>query len=307
MGQTTVVLPTRTGQEHGQVGAPAVCPPDDDLLTAAYQGYLAVHAQVPGGPLLHQTAAIASLRRAFADHVALAPGAHVVDLGCGFGPVAFELAHRARVHVTGIDHDAEVLEVARRIGGALGSWLCAGSTVAFTDADLYGLPVEAGAADAVTASLVFQHLDDPAAAVAEARRVLRPSGRVFIFDVDDGLGASYPESDDLAFLERVFARWQRGYGGDREIGRKLPVVLAEGGFRVTAVSILPSAALVLTAPDTPQRTLTLARLGSAAPAMVDAGLVTLDECEAALEGFRHEPAHVVSRIEARVVVVGTRL
>lgn len=280
--------------------------PTRDLLTDAYQSYLATHADVPGGSLLSQSAAIAPLRMAFADHVALEPGALVVDLGCGFGPVALELAHRSAVSVVGFDRDAEVLRVARSITGSLGNWLQPGARVELAQGDLYHLPMAERRADAVTASLVFQHLKDPLAAIVEARRVLRPGGRLFVFDVDDGLGASYPGDDDISRLERAFARWQRGRGGDREIGRKLPVLMSEGGFRVTAVSVVPSAALVLTAPETHQRILTAARLAAARTAMIGAEILTPHEFDASLEGYQRAPARMVSRFEARVVVVGSR-
>lgn len=278
-----------------------------DRLTAAYQEYLAVHGEVPGGPLLAQTAAIAPLRRAFADHIAVEPGAFVVDVGCGFGPVAFELAHRSALRVAGVDRDAGVLGAASRIGASLGSWLGRTSDVVFAKADLHDLPFAAGSADAVTASLVFQHLADPRAAIVEARRVLRAGGRLFVFDVDDGLGASYPESEELARLERAFARWQHGSRGDREIGRKLPVLMAENGFRVTGMAVVPSAALLLTAPQTSQRALTGARLASAGPEMVGAGLLSACDLEGALRDLERAPARLVSRIEARVVAVGTRV
>lgn len=42
-----------------------------------------------------------------------------------------------------------------------------------------GLPVQSGAADGVLCNEVLEHLSDPAAAVGEIQRILRPGGRVY--------------------------------------------------------------------------------------------------------------------------------
>jgi ArsR family transcriptional regulator len=49
--------------------------------------------------------------------------------------------------------------------------------------DLEALPIDDGALDAATLLLVLHHLPDPAAVMAEARRVLKPGGRLLICDM----------------------------------------------------------------------------------------------------------------------------
>jgi len=49
-------------------------------------------------------------------------------------------------------------------------------------ADLYQLPLADTGFDAVTMHQVLHYLDDPAAALAEAARVLRPAGRLVVVD-----------------------------------------------------------------------------------------------------------------------------
>jgi 2-polyprenyl-6-hydroxyphenyl methylase/3-demethylubiquinone-9 3-methyltransferase len=95
------------------------------------------------------------------------PGAVLVDLGCGGGllsPHARRLGYR---HV-GIDLSPTALRVARAHG------------VHAVRADVLRLPVSDGVADVVSAGEILEHVTDPATAVAEACRVLRPGGRLVI-------------------------------------------------------------------------------------------------------------------------------
>jgi SAM-dependent methyltransferase len=101
------------------------------------------------------------------DAAAPAPGAHVLDVGCGTGAVA-EAALRRGCRVTGIDPDAEMLDLAQH--RAPGATLVVGT--------LPHLPVAAGVCDLVAANFVLNHVGDPRAAAAELARVTRPGGTV---------------------------------------------------------------------------------------------------------------------------------
>jgi len=69
------------------------------------------------------------------DELGLAPGHTVLDVGCGTGRHAIELARRG-YKVTGIDVSAGMIEEARRHGGT------AGVTVTWIEADARDFPFE---------------------------------------------------------------------------------------------------------------------------------------------------------------------
>lgn len=99
----------------------------------------------------------------------------VGDLGCGTGIGANALAPFVS-RVIAIDASEEMLAAARRrLEGAGNVDLRAGV--------LEALPIDAGTLDAATMMLVLHHVPDPAAALAEARRVLKPGGRLLIVDM----------------------------------------------------------------------------------------------------------------------------
>lgn len=99
----------------------------------------------------------------------------VGDLGCGTGEVAAALAPFARA-VIGVDASGPMLKAARkRLGGAGNVELRAGA--------LERLPVADGALDAATMILVLHHVPEPARALAEAARALKPKGRLVLVDM----------------------------------------------------------------------------------------------------------------------------
>ena len=100
-------------------------------------------------------------------------GQTVVDAGCGGGRAVAELAERG-ARAVGVDVDPEMIAVARE------RWP-AGE---FHVGDTRELPLETGACAGYRADKVLHMLADPARAVAEARRVLAPGGRVVLVGSD---------------------------------------------------------------------------------------------------------------------------
>jgi ArsR family transcriptional regulator len=99
----------------------------------------------------------------------------VGDLGCGTGQVAAALAPFV-ARVVAVDRSGDMLQAARRRLRDL-------PNVQVRRGELEALPIADAELDAATLLLVLHHLPDPAAALAETRRVLKPGGRVVIADM----------------------------------------------------------------------------------------------------------------------------
>jgi ubiquinone/menaquinone biosynthesis C-methylase UbiE len=110
-----------------------------------------------------------ALRRRFLlEHVAR--GERVLDVGCGEGWFASELA-RAEVEVVGVDVTEEPLRRARARDAEL--------DVRLMDPD-GPWPLQDASVDAVWAGETIEHVADTAGWLSEARRVLRPGGRLLL-------------------------------------------------------------------------------------------------------------------------------
>jgi ubiquinone/menaquinone biosynthesis C-methylase UbiE len=107
----------------------------------------------------------------------LPAGGRIADVGAGTGTFAIALAAAAPgAEVIAIDGDPEALALAAAKDGA--------AAVAWTRGLAAELPLADDACDRVAMSLLLHHLDadGKGAALAEARRVLRPGGRLHIAD-----------------------------------------------------------------------------------------------------------------------------
>ena len=99
----------------------------------------------------------------------------LVDIGTGPGRM-IELFGRGADHALGIDRSPEMLRLARvKLAEA-------GLEAELRQGDMYALPLAAGAADTVILHQVLHYAQNPAAAIAEAARLLAPGGRLLIAD-----------------------------------------------------------------------------------------------------------------------------
>ncbi|HEY1916269.1 MAG TPA: methyltransferase domain-containing protein [Streptosporangiaceae bacterium] len=155
----------------------------------------------------------------------------LLEVGAGTGALTRRLvAALPGAAVIALDADATLL--AHLPGGHLPG----GDMPRPVCADAYALPLADGSADAIVFRYVLQHLTDPRPVLLEARRVLRPGGRVYVIDVDGGLwGLAEPADPALASVYTRAAAAQRDAGGDRLVGRKLSALLRAAGFQDVAV------------------------------------------------------------------------
>lgn len=101
----------------------------------------------------------------------------VLDVACGPGVVACAVAKTA-AEVVGLDATEAMLDRARRRAAEADL-----ANATFQTGDAENLPFEDGSFDGVVTRLSLHHFADPAKAVGEMRRVLKPGGRAVIVDV----------------------------------------------------------------------------------------------------------------------------
>ena len=104
----------------------------------------------------------------------------ILDLGTGTAQIPIELCRRApNVRVVAIDLAAEMLHVAK-LNVELAS-LC--DRVMLNLVDAKQIPYETGRFDAIMSNSIVHHIPEPASVLAEAVRVVRPGGLIFIRDL----------------------------------------------------------------------------------------------------------------------------
>jgi ArsR family transcriptional regulator len=115
------------------------------------------------------------------DELAKEPIGDVLDVGTGAGFLLKTLAPIAG-RAVGLDVSSDALRLARTTVHGAGLIQCV-----FRRGDMYRLPCHDDEFDTVTMGRVLSHAADPAAALAEAFRVLRPGGRLVLVDDFDTL------------------------------------------------------------------------------------------------------------------------
>jgi ubiquinone/menaquinone biosynthesis C-methylase UbiE len=157
----------------------------------------------------------AALLRHVARALRLSPGQTLADLGCGRGGPGLWLAREAGVSLVGVDFSPVAIDQATRRAALFG--VTAKARFVVGDLTDTALPdAHAGAAVSIDA---FHFAADPAAAAAEARRILRPAGRL------------------------VLTNWQPKVPGDARLPARLridwPRLLRGAGFGDVGVEAQP--------------------------------------------------------------------
>ena len=138
------------------------------------------------------------LHKALVELTVAAPLGNLLDVGCGQGRLLKLLASRA-TQVVGVDIDQQ----ARRLARA--ELLLAGlPNCSLRQGDMYALPFGDGEFDTVILDDVLGDSDRPAAALQEAKRLLRSGGRLLLLA---SVGAR-----SVAELKRAFAEWAAASG-----------------------------------------------------------------------------------------------
>ncbi|HMG74156.1 MAG TPA: methyltransferase domain-containing protein [Pyrinomonadaceae bacterium] len=194
----------------------------------------------------------------------------ILDLGCGTGRFSEALAVHFDAEVIGIDPSKKMLEQARskqtdqRVRYHVGS------------AEAIPLPDES--VDLVFMSMIFHHLQDPALAARECRRVLRNGGTAFLRAGTRERISSYPYVDFFPASRQILE-------GCLAKCKDVCQVFETAGFRTVAVDVV-----------TQEIAPTFQRYAEKISAGADSVLASLSQTdfEAGLEALRSHAARVDS-------------
>lgn len=169
--------------------------------------------------------------QALIEQLRLQPGDRVLDVGCGTGRLTRWVAERAGA-VTGLDPLPDRIDLARSRGGNARFHVGRAEDLsAFADASF----------DVVCLSAVLHWVADKEKALAEARRVLRPGGRL-------GLTTAPPELSRASTVGRALAglpvnRSQLTFGARGCTTTELIGLIEASGLQLTGLHVVPSAHL----------------------------------------------------------------
>jgi ubiquinone/menaquinone biosynthesis C-methylase UbiE len=158
----------------------------------------------------------------YLSDLAIRSGARILEVGCGTGAISRVLAGWPGVEeVLGVDPSPPLVNKARELARGV-------ANLSFQVADGRTLPSADTSFDVVVLHRVLSHVPRPEDVLAEASRVLRPSGQLVVFDGDYAtITVATSDVDPLQACVKAFAP---AYINDPWIVRRLPSLLRAAGF-----------------------------------------------------------------------------
>lgn len=151
-------------------------------------------------------------RRFAVRAAAVRPSDAVLDVACGTGDLTQAFAASGAQRVVGLDFTREMLDVARLKQARLAT--PAGRRMEYVEGDAQDLPFDRASFDVVSIAFGIRNVADPARAVREFARVLRPGGRLVILEFGNPTFAPVRWFNDF-YCGRVMPRTATWISGDR--------------------------------------------------------------------------------------------
>lgn len=181
--------------------------------------------------LAYQTPDVIRQRMRTLEALQLKAGEAVLDVGCGSGLLAYDMANLvgAAGRVVGVDSSRDMLVLAERRCSDL-------PQVRLKQSKAEGLPENADSFDAVTCVQVLLYLSDVPTALSEMYRVLKPGGRIAIIETD--WRGTVLNSFDDSLTRKMLAAWDDAVPSPNLPVRLGPQMTAQG-FSAVNVDAFP--------------------------------------------------------------------
>jgi ubiquinone/menaquinone biosynthesis C-methylase UbiE len=163
----------------------------------------------------------------YMNALALSRDETILDLGCGTGVVARTIARRGDVkgRIVAMDISPYLVGLGKRFASEEG----VGGRIDFLTGDAHSIIEPEGKFDVVVMHTLVSHVVDPVTVIEEARRLLRPEGRIVIFDGDFASRVCATDAPDGgAEMDRLILRMT----AQSTVMRQMPRLLAKGGFEM---------------------------------------------------------------------------
>ncbi len=172
-----------------------------------------------------------SMLNDYLDRMEIDSAGTVLDLGCGTGIASRVIAQRPGFSggLTGIDLSAYLVEAAKKLAERDG----VADRCRFLAGDSHALDLADAGFDAVVAHTLFSHLTDPAQVLEEAVRLVRPGGRIAVFDGD--YASLTFELDDPEASGPADARFISAVVAQPRVMRRMPRLARAAGLEIEAV------------------------------------------------------------------------
>jgi SAM-dependent methyltransferase len=173
-----------------------------------------------------QSAEEVAVRTAYLDLLAIQPGESVLDVGCGSGVPLRDMARRVGPagRAVGLEYSAAFLAIARELVEQEGL----AQQIELREGDALALPFADGEFDLALTATVLRHIAGGDRGVAELARVVKPGGRVAVFEGDaDGCLINHP---DRQLTRRIVASGSDNNNIDGQLARRLPGLMVEVGL-----------------------------------------------------------------------------
>jgi ubiquinone/menaquinone biosynthesis C-methylase UbiE len=172
------------------------------------------------------------------NQAGIQPGMKCLEIGCGSGDVAFDLAWIVGLNgsVVATDIDEIKLRMARQEANKNQV-----PNVEFRLADI--LEDELENFDLVHARFVLTHLANPRKALEKVRRALNPGGVLAVEDVDFRGHFCHPEHPAFSRYVELYTKTAQRRGADPDIGPRLPGLLIRTGFERVQINVVQVASM----------------------------------------------------------------